>query len=227
MSRFSDLIDQLDDLNQQDIKNTARLLGVTAVLYERLQNIANRQEVSTAELPEGQAITKDLLEKRFGSFQSTKNAYGIKARSWDDLVNKVQNLPIPSSPLSLEDRVQYLEEGIQVLSDVLLELIKKREPKKEINTITSYEEFKEVVLETYDRLNYEYNYNNLVPIYKIRRDIGDKVTRAQFKDWMLKIRIDKILSLYVCDNRTVTEDEIQDSIYDDNLGTRYFFAQKN
>ncbi|MEB3120031.1 MAG: hypothetical protein VKL41_02275 [Snowella sp.] len=100
----------------------------------------------------------------------------------------------------------------------------KQEP---VQKITSYEEFKEVVLEAYKRLNYEYNYNSFVPIYVIRRDIGDQVTRSQFKEWMLKIRVERIFSLYICDDRTLTQEEIQDSIYDDNLGTRYFFAQKN
>ncbi|MEB3309860.1 MAG: hypothetical protein VKJ02_06470 [Snowella sp.] len=96
-----------------------------------------------------------------------------------------------------------------------------------LKKITSYEEFKEVVLETYERLNYDYNYNSFVPIYVIRRDIGERVTRSQFKEWMLKIRLERILSFYICDNRTLTQEEIQDSIYDDNLGTQYFFAQKN
>lgn len=100
----------------------------------------------------------------------------------------------------------------------------KQEP---VQKITSYEEFKEVVLKAYERLNYDYNYNSSVPIYVIRRDIGERVTRSQFKEWMLKIRLERILSFYIRDNVSATEEEIRDSIYDDNLGIRYFFAQKN
>lgn len=100
----------------------------------------------------------------------------------------------------------------------------KQEPVKKI---TSYEAFKEAVLEAYERLNYEYNYNAFVPICAIRRDIGEKVTRFQFKEWMLKIRLERVLSFYICDDKPLTKEEIQDSIYDDNLETRYFFAQKN
>jgi hypothetical protein len=105
--------------------------------------------------------------------------------------------------------------------------LKNQGQQETINKISSYEEFKEVVLEAYERLNYDYNYNSFVPIYVIRRDIGERVTRSQFKEWMLKIRLERVLSFYIRDNVSATEEEIQDSIYDDNLGTQYFFAQKN
>ena len=51
MSRFSNLIDQLDDLDQHDIKNTAKLLGITTVLYERLQGLVDTQANKKTSLP--------------------------------------------------------------------------------------------------------------------------------------------------------------------------------
>ena len=51
MSRFSNLIDQLDDLDGEDIKNTAKLLGITAVLYERLQGLIDVQKKKKLALP--------------------------------------------------------------------------------------------------------------------------------------------------------------------------------
>ena len=131
----------------------------------------------------------------------------------------------------LSETLQRLEESVNFLSETLRQSLDRGEimqkSEKPVKKISSYEEFKEVVLEVYERLNYDYNYNSFVPIYVIRRDIGDRVTRSQFKEWMLKIRLERILSLYICDDRTLTQEEIQDSIYDDNLGTQYFFAQKN
>ena len=198
----------------------------------------------TLVMNEGQVITKELLRERFGKLNAAQKAYkethGVTAGSWDKLVAKVQNLPIPSPLIPLpikkrvipiKERVQTLEDTVNVLSEKLQQLLDRggiiQESEKLVNKISSYEEFKEVVLEAYERLNYDYNYNSSVPIYVIRRDMGERVTRSQFKEWMLKIRLERILSFYIRDNVSATEEEIRDSIYDDNLGIRYFFAQKN
>src|SRR5919202_459046 len=61
--------------------------------------------------------------------------------------------------------------------------------------IASYEEFKPVALEVYDRLNRDYNLDDLVPIYRIRREIGDRVTRSQFNEWLLEMQANDILQL--------------------------------
>jgi hypothetical protein len=125
MSRFSDLIDQLDDLDRQDIKNTAKLLGITAVLYERLQGLANAQIDERLVLPEGKPITKEFLIKRYGNYNSAYSTYqkvhGIKCRSgWENLLPLVQNLPLP---LSTEERLNALEKNVQSLSQIVLELV--------------------------------------------------------------------------------------------------------
>ncbi|MFN5389573.1 MAG: hypothetical protein ACK5CM_10365, partial [Pseudanabaena sp.] len=59
--------------------------------------------------------------------------------------------------------------------------------------ISTYDEFKVVASETYDQLNREFNFDNLVPIYRIRRAIGERVTRSQFNDWMLEMQSKEIL----------------------------------
>jgi len=58
--------------------------------------------------------------------------------------------------------------------------------------ISTYDEFKVVASETYDQLNREFNFDNLVPIYRIRRAIGERVTRSQFNDWMLELQSKEI-----------------------------------
>ncbi|PZV25193.1 MAG: hypothetical protein DCF12_16145 [Snowella sp.] len=168
--------------------------------------------------------------------QTLEGTVKVLSETLQQLEAKVTTKSEAECPMSnhvnfLSETLQRLEESINVLSETLRqsldrgEIIQKSE--KPVKKISSYEEFKEVVLEVYERLNYDYNYNSFVPIYVIRRDIGERVTRSQFKEWMLKIRLERILSFYICDNRTLTQEEIQDSIYDDNLGTQYFFTQKN
>ncbi len=91
--------------------------------------------------------------------------------------------------------------------------------------ISSYDEFKAVALETYERLNYENNYDKLVPVYAIRRDIGDRVTRTQFNDWMLEMHRTDILRLHSGGSMDASKDELTDSIYSDLLNTYYFYAE--
>jgi hypothetical protein len=127
MSRFSNLIDQLDDLDGEDIKNTAKLLGITAVLYERLQGLIDVQKQKKLTLPEGKAITKEMLVKRYGNYSNAYSAYqksyGIKCKTgWHNLLPLVQNL---STPLSVEERLDQLEKNFQALSQIILEIVQK------------------------------------------------------------------------------------------------------
>lgn len=54
--------------------------------------------------------------------------------------------------------------------------------------IASYDEFKSVALEVYDKLNQNYNLDDLVPIYRIRREIGDRISRTEFSEWLLEMQ---------------------------------------
>ncbi|MEH2381623.1 MAG: hypothetical protein V7K27_22500 [Nostoc sp.] len=61
--------------------------------------------------------------------------------------------------------------------------------------IASYDEFKSVALEVYNKLNQNYNLDDLVPIYRIRREIGDRVSRTEFSQWLLEMQEKDILQL--------------------------------
>ncbi|MEH1900341.1 MAG: hypothetical protein V7L04_02680 [Nostoc sp.] len=61
--------------------------------------------------------------------------------------------------------------------------------------IASYDEFKSVALEVYDKLNQNYNLDDLVPIYRIRREIGDQISREDFNEWLLEMQEKDILQL--------------------------------
>ncbi|MBD1866056.1 hypothetical protein H6F95_01805 [Cyanobacteria bacterium FACHB-471] len=88
--------------------------------------------------------------------------------------------------------------------------------------ITSQEEFKQLALETYDHLNRDYNLDNLVPIYRIRREIGAQVSRSQFNEWMLDLQANDILQLIGGEMPSLTPDIAEDSIETKLGGVRYY-----
>jgi hypothetical protein len=61
--------------------------------------------------------------------------------------------------------------------------------------IGSYEVFKGVALEIFDRLDRDFNMDNLVPIYRIRREIGERVSRSEFSDWLMEMQSNDVLQL--------------------------------
>ena len=92
--------------------------------------------------------------------------------------------------------------------------------------ISSYDEFKAVALETYDQLNFEFNYDNFVPIYKIRRSIGDQVTRTEFNDWLIKMQADSIFLLQENAVEDNARDKLEDSVSTPINGLRCYVTKK-
>ena len=88
--------------------------------------------------------------------------------------------------------------------------------------ISSYDEFKVVALETYDQLNRDYNFDNLVPIYRIRRAIGEQVTRSEFSDWLLELQSNNILQLQGGGVEDDAPDKLEDSILTKVSGLRCY-----
>ena len=92
--------------------------------------------------------------------------------------------------------------------------------------IFSYDEFKAVALETYDQLNRDYNFDNLVPIYRIRRAISERVTRSQFSDWLLEMQSN---DLFLLQDGTIEDgapDKLRDSVSTPISGLRCFAVKK-
>jgi hypothetical protein len=80
------------------------------------------------------------------------------------------------------------------------------------STIGSYEAFKVVALETFDRLNRDFNMDNLVPIYRIRREIGDRVERSEFSTWLFEMQSEDIFQLLESSVEDCTSDKLEDSV---------------
>ncbi|MFH7025673.1 MAG: hypothetical protein ACHBN1_09770 [Heteroscytonema crispum UTEX LB 1556] len=94
-------------------------------------------------------------------------------------------------------------------------------PAKE-KAIASYDEFKSEALEVYDKLNHNYNLNDLVPIYRIRREIGDRISRENFNEWLLEMQANDIFQLMAGEMPDITPDKREDSITIPGGGLRYY-----
>ncbi|HEY9596717.1 MAG TPA: hypothetical protein V6D33_03500 [Cyanophyceae cyanobacterium] len=88
--------------------------------------------------------------------------------------------------------------------------------------IKTYEEFLTLVLETYDRLNRDYNFDDLVPIYRIRREIGTRTSRSDFNSWLLKMQSNDLLQLQGGSVEDSAPDKIEDSIKTEVSGLRCY-----
>ena len=88
--------------------------------------------------------------------------------------------------------------------------------------IASYDKFKQVALDVYDQLNRDYNLDNLVPIYRIRREIGERVSRSQFNEWLMEMQANDILQLQGGSVEDSAPDKIEDSITTELDGLRCY-----
>ena len=88
--------------------------------------------------------------------------------------------------------------------------------------IKSYDEFKQVALEVYDQLNRDYNLNDLVPIYRIRREVGDRLSHDHFNKWLLEMQENDILQLIAGEIPDMTSDKREDSITIPGAGLRSY-----
>ncbi|RCJ21132.1 hypothetical protein A6770_30795 [Nostoc minutum NIES-26] len=102
-----------------------------------------------------------------------------------------------------------------------------QENKSNKDAIASYEEFKSAALEVYEKLNYNYNLDNLVPIYRIRREISDRVSRENFNTWLLEMQEKDILQLQGGSVEDSAPDKIEDSITTKVSGLRCYAKRLN
>jgi hypothetical protein len=104
---------------------------------------------------------------------------------------------------------------------------KATQGKTKEKAIASYDEFKPVALDVYDQLNQDYNLDDLVPIYRIRREIGDRVSRSHFSEWLMEMQSNDIFQLIGGEMPDVTQDKREDSITIPGGGLRYYAKRLN
>lgn len=91
-----------------------------------------------------------------------------------------------------------------------------------VTEIDSYEAFKQVALDVYYRLNRDYNLDHLVPIYRIRRDLGDRISHSRFDEWLLELQANDILQLQGGSLPDSDASKIEDSITTELSGLRCY-----
>ena len=99
--------------------------------------------------------------------------------------------------------------------------------KEDVRAFGSYEEFKAVALKVYDSLNRDYNLDDLVPIYRMRRAIGERVGRSEFNEWLLEMQANDIFQLMAGEIPDITPDKREDSIIIPGGTLRYYAKRLN
>ena len=94
--------------------------------------------------------------------------------------------------------------------------------KGDVRAIASYEDFKAVALDVYDSLNRDYNLDDLVPIYRMRRAIGERLGRSEFNEWLLEMQANDIFQLIGGEMTDISADKAEDSIKTALGGVRYY-----
>ncbi len=97
----------------------------------------------------------------------------------------------------------------------------------DVGAIASYDDFKSVALKVYDSLNRDYNLDDLVPIYRMRRAIGERVGRSEFNEWLLEMQANDIFQLMAGETQDITSDKREDSITIPGGAFRYYAKRLN
>jgi hypothetical protein len=96
-------------------------------------------------------------------------------------------------------------------ANALLRWIRRIETASTVQ-IESYEAFKTTAIATFDQLDRDFNLDNFVPIYRIRRAIGNQVERSNFNSWLLKMQSEDIFQLLEGSIEDSSPDKIEDSV---------------
>lgn len=86
-------------------------------------------------------------------------------------------------------------------------------------SIESYEEFKKIALDAYERLN---RGDNLVPIYRLREEVGRQVDHKNFDKWLMEMQAEQLFYLQRGQSQGATKEQIEDSIEDEIRGLLFF-----
>lgn len=162
----------------------------------------------------------DELEKE-GAIASEKNKFSLSPQGVESLSECLKNPELQFEGTIVGTWVaNALVRWIAQMDGAASTPAAPAKPKEK--AIASYDEFKPMALEVYDRLNSDYNLDNLVPIYRIRREIGDRVSRSQFSEWLIEMQSNDIFQLQGGSVEDSAPDKIEDSITTELDGLRCY-----
>ncbi|MDJ0732927.1 MAG: hypothetical protein QNJ47_02400 [Nostocaceae cyanobacterium] len=183
--------------------------------------LAKRIVSKGTKIADYQSIFEELTEK--GAIAMSKNGYTLSPQGLEILSQGLQNpeFRFPGTIIgtwvvnALLEWISQMDEGINSVSPSV-------NGNRVKSGIKSYSEFEKVASQVYEKLNREYNFNHLVPIYRIRREIGNRVTRADFNEWLLEMQANDILQLQGGTVEDSALDKIEDSISTELDGLRCY-----
>jgi phage gp29-like protein len=111
--------------------------------------------------------------------------------------------------------------GEGVKSNPKAETESKSNPKAE--KIDTQKAFEPAILAVYDKLNRDYKMDDLVPIHRLRTELGDRVNREDFDKWISKMNEDDKFDL---GKGSGTKQEEADSITGE-FGTKFYATKIN
>ncbi|NJN73873.1 MAG: hypothetical protein HC799_14205 [Limnothrix sp. RL_2_0] len=109
--------------------------------------------------------------------------------------------------------------------NAILKWFQQYESKAATAKVSSYDEFKKLLLQTFEQVDREYNCDGFVPIYQVRRSIGDQVDRSSFNEWLVEMQRSDLIFLEegsVSDN---DPSKIEDSITTPLSGLRCYITK--
>lgn len=201
----------------------SKLIRVLLVLHHDNGASITKRSLSKKLLRKGekikeyQATIDQLLSTGaiINSVESQKNFFQITAQGQSQLLAKLYES-------------EFVFEGVVVgswVANTLLNLMRSHRAPDRLEptaTISSYENFVTLALTTFDQLNSDYNLGNLVPIYRIRRAIGDRVSRSDFNEWLIEMQANDIIQLLEGSVEDSAPDKIEDSITTKVSGLRCY-----
>ncbi|NEQ49927.1 MAG: hypothetical protein F6K11_07320 [Leptolyngbya sp. SIO3F4] len=78
--------------------------------------------------------------------------------------------------------------------------------------IGSYDDFSKFVIDFCQKIDAEDDLGGLVPIYRVRRELGDAVARAQFDKWLFDLQAEERLQMMSDDLSRTPQDQKDDSV---------------
>lgn len=89
------------------------------------------------------------------------------------------------------------------------------------SAIDSYNEFKQIALNAYERLD---RGDNLVPIHRLREEIGQRVARKNFDEWLMEMQAEQLFYLQRGQAQGATREQMEGSIEDKIRGLLFFVS---
>lgn len=80
------------------------------------------------------------------------------------------------------------------------------------HAIGSYKDFSSFVLDFCRKIDIEDNLDGLIPIYRVRREVGKTIDREQFDNWLFELQADNQLQMMGDDLSDTPQDQKDDSV---------------